>query len=235
MNSIQTTWPQQCFVLGAEVIDAVSFEELDATWADMEEVGVAKPPFESFDLVVPWHKIIRLQDADGKVYPAPQAVDRELRVRYFNGGKQCHWLMCVGKLQVDLIKEIKEITKGFGGLPPDETSWADSAGNLLRLLIVVLATKNVVKERKECKMVKLGIGAKHRNRYTTTIKLGRITEATEGEGTGTERRPHLRRGHVRRQHHGPNNELVKLIFIEPVFVNADKGWIAERTAYNVST
>ena len=47
-------------------------------------------------------------------------------------------------------------------------------------------------------------------------------------------RPHLRRGHIRNQHYGEGNKEIKKIFIQPVFVNADEGWIEnQRKAYVV--
>ncbi len=42
-----------------------------------------------------------------------------------------------------------------------------------------------------------------------------------GEGEG-DKRPHLRRGHARRQHYGAGRALVKDIWIEPVLVNRSK-------------
>lgn len=111
--------------------------------------------------------------------------------------------------------------------------------DLLDILIVLLATKNVEKHVKESKLAKLGIGSKPRHQYTTSLSIGKVSEATSAEGQkdiAFERsiRPHLRRGHIRRQHYGPGLEFIKKIFIQPVFVNADPAWIAERTAYNVS-
>jgi hypothetical protein len=40
--------------------------------------------------------------------------------------------------------------------------------------------------------------------------------------------PHVRRGHWRRQHHGPGGELIKRVRIAPVIVNAHRGAIAAR-------
>jgi hypothetical protein len=113
---------------------------------------------------------------------------------------------------------------------------AYTAGDLLMTLTVVLATKNVIKKEVVNKLARLGIGLK-KNPYhkTTTLTIGKVTEKADGKGghDGSHRRPHLRRGHKRDQRYGPNWQYTRQIFIEPVFVNADEGWIAERTAYNV--
>lgn len=47
------------------------------------------------------------------------------------------------------------------------------------------------------------------------------TERTDCDGTGVKVRPHIRRGHTRRQPYGPGNLLVKKIRIDPVWVNAE--------------
>ncbi|HVT78340.1 MAG TPA: hypothetical protein VHD87_14990 [Acidimicrobiales bacterium] len=46
--------------------------------------------------------------------------------------------------------------------------------------------------------------------------------------TGRQVAPHTRRGHWRRQHHGPGNSLVKRVRIAPVLVNAKLGPLAPR-------
>ena len=72
--------------------------------------------------------------------------------------------------------------------------------------------------------------------YVTTIKIGKITETMrfDGDGHGSVR-PHLRRGHIRNQRVGKGLEEVKPIFIHPVFVNADEGWINnQRKEYRIT-
>ncbi|MGI5165626.1 hypothetical protein ACQEU3_14820 [Spirillospora sp. CA-253888] len=46
--------------------------------------------------------------------------------------------------------------------------------------------------------------------------------------TGRTLAPHVRRGHWRRQHHGPEGSLIKRVRIAPVLVNASKGDLAPR-------
>lgn len=82
-------------------------------------------------------------------------------------------------------------------------------------------------------MARLGIG-KSKYLSTTTLRIGEVVER-EGKSlhTNTHVRPHLRRGHIRNQRYGANLSLSRQVFIEAVFVNADEGWIAERTSYSV--
>ena len=54
------------------------------------------------------------------------------------------------------------------------------------------------------------------------------------DGTGGPVRPHLRRGHIRNQPHGPGNSEVRRIFIQPMFINADQGWIDTKKEYRVT-
>jgi hypothetical protein len=230
----QQPWPLQAFVLGKDIFDALSFEEIDATYKDMEEMGIAKLPYEIVDVLLPVSAVLRIVKHDGSSEMVKEEPGTQLRLRMTDVDYQ--WLYTRHGTTVDLVQFIHDymLTQGFNDADQLQSTVMAAVG-VRRVLIVLLATKNIVKETKECKLLKYGIGSKERNRYTTTIKIGRVTEH-EGtsRGAGVERRPHLRRGHVRRQHHGPNNELVKSIFIQPVFVNADKGWISERTAYNVS-
>jgi hypothetical protein len=106
----------------------------------------------------------------------------------------------------------------------------------LTTLITTLATKNVIKETQEIKVH--GPKSKKRPRthkYITTIKIGKITETLRSsESSGGSVRPHRRRGHIRMQHFGVGNKETKKIFIQPVFVNADEGWIEnQRKEYRV--
>jgi hypothetical protein len=109
------------------------------------------------------------------------------------------------------------------------------------ILITLLATRNAVKETTRNKAARLGIGGKKpgstkRYEYVTTITVPAAAEMEDDaeHAPGIKRAAHLRRGHIRRQHYGPRNQMVKLKFINPVFVNADADWVSTRAAYNVT-
>lgn len=112
----------------------------------------------------------------------------------------------------------------------------DAIDCLRSLLIILLATKNAEKRTTENKLAKLGIGksAKHRFAYTTTIGLPRyLPDDVDNPPRGGHIAPHLRRGHIRRQHYGANNQFEKQIWIAPVFVNADPDFVAARRRYRI--
>lgn len=102
-----------------------------------------------------------------------------------------------------------------------------------RLLIGLLATKNIRKDREHNKLAKLGIG-KNRFAYTTTLRLpsefGSEAACAYAARTGHPIRPHLRRGHKRDQWF-PSEGVHKPIWIEPCFVNADGDFVSARSAY----
>ena len=88
--------------------------------------------------------------------------------------------------------------------------------------------------RFERKRVKHGIGK--RNPYTrvTTIRVPNTRYLPDDEDhppTGRTVRAHFRRGFVRQQHYGKGNELIKKVWIAPVFVNADGDWVGEPDQY----
>lgn len=110
----------------------------------------------------------------------------------------------------------------------------ESARELEALLIVLLATKNAEKQTTENKLAKLGIGKGPRGKfaYTTTISLPRdLDDDGDNPPKGVGKAPHLRRGHIRRQPFGPGREQIKVIFIAPIFVNADPDFVATRRKY----
>lgn len=240
-------WPLQAFILSKELFDATSFEEVDATFQDMLAAEIAKPPYDHFDIIVPVSKVIHLIDKkDTFIKMAEDVPGETLRIRYTriptDDPKDINfeytWIFSTPKFTINFVDYVRmrlQLDGSWEKLKEYHThTWKFGGRSAYKLLLVMLATRNAVKTTKERKLMKFGIGGKNKNRYTTTITIGKITEHSDpSKPTGIKRRPHLRRGHVRNQHYGPRNELVKQIFIEPIFVNADEGWIAERSAYNL--
>jgi hypothetical protein len=108
-----------------------------------------------------------------------------------------------------------------------------SCALLCSALITVLATSNSIKNTSENRLAALGIGTKNKKkphssyRYITRISLPHVsTMTTEPGHTGRHVTPHLRRGHIRNQRHGPGYSQTKVLWIAPVFVMADRDFIA---------
>lgn len=119
--------------------------------------------------------------------------------------------------------------------PLDEHMDAEYTSMVRDALVVILASKGIIKETREHKLAALGVGKPSRFSATTTIRLTtrlQVGNATESPSHRPSR-PHLRRGHIRSQHYGKGNAQVKDIWIAPVFVNADKEFIASRREFRV--
>lgn len=298
---------QQLFILGSDVIEGISRSEIVATYQDMLELDIAKPPVDIFDVEMSGLSYVKLCDQgieilNGKLRTAidertriegmlpedeltyKQEVEAEFarlnskadeaamaraaslgyaKGRILGAREAVEEAERTGELDPERAENLRRMTarisyrrnpddgcitcgasirlgdsKGFTSKLENRSLLkdveCDPIGYAYCVLLVLLATRNVIRETTVSKAARLGIG-KNRYPYTTTLKLGAITEtAKDGAGVGAARRPHLRRGHIRRQHYGPGNEFVKRIWVQPVFVNATEGWIAPRTAYNVS-
>jgi hypothetical protein len=120
------------------------------------------------------------------------------------------------------------------GYPPDPEIIAGTVHNSLRTaLIVVLASKGVIKEERKLTGLQRLRRQKLEDGVTITdICLDPRLSIALG-GTHNSPRMHLRRGHVRSQHHGSGMTLIKKIFVEPTWVCADADFMVTRTAYTV--
>lgn len=204
----------QLFILSYEVIMAVTIEEAEATAAQLKELGLYHLPYEKVDIQMPWDGIAINADT-GKPFPAKLGPEAYIRL-------------------LDVTTDgAKKIAAGCGKVYREDIACNPSQiDNFATLLIVLLATKNIIKTVKHCKLAKRGIG-KCKYEYSTTLSIPKILDDDPDNATpGKPKAPHLRRGHIRRQHYGPRNSFIKSIWIEPCFVNADADFVSTRTHYN---
>lgn len=244
----------QLFQISADTWAALDPDEVRATCLAMKELGIYQLPYPRVDLRLPLDiaAYTALDDHNGQKLDYVHRLvaigdlipdDKHPGRLKFNFGPDS-WLDVLNLSLEDNIFSTR-ITIGphntkFRRLHArpkyDEHTDAERL-SYANALIVLLATRNAVKTVKHCKSVGLGIGKKDRYEYTTTITLPKVLEDhDEGEAkpTGVSRRPHLRRGHQRQQKFGPGYSFARMIWIAPVFVNADPSWVDTRRAYNVS-
>lgn len=226
----------ELFRLPTETLKAISSEEITATYRDMRELGIAKLPYPIVDVGVPADHYIRLCGEDGTP-ETPIFEGWELRFRLY--GEEEHgtvWLISPRGFVVDYNRLSKIHAHQSQNI---QKALNQTAGTIQAILIVLLATKNAVKDRVKDKTLGMGIGAKKEKNatkalYTTTISVPTVVDDHEDAAEGSPKRPHLRRGHIRNQKHGPKLQFTKTIWIEPTFVNCDETFISSRTAYNTT-
>lgn len=249
----------ELFLMPKETLIAMDSFETTATYVDMEEMGIAELPYSVVDIGIPGEFITSIEyegnDIQGFTISLPmynpgepehematlttkeivakfgdRYKDFELRFRYLNNKPIGSWIRFPDGTWTDMGHWSPEQVRDG----KDRAAWAVS-----KVLMVLLATKNVVKTRTKDKLLSMGIGKKKHNMrplYTTTLTLPQPEHmASDGPHIpGTSPRAHLRRGHIRRQKYGPSLQFVKRIWIEPVFVNAAEDFVSSRTAYNTS-
>jgi hypothetical protein len=265
MKLRQSANQRQRFVISPELFKAVSTEEVEATYKDMVELKMNRPPYQYFEIEISSENVFapgitipkgtQYEDFDELLTEAARREGKLLENK-FNVLVKCDcdenyeptlvsvWVDSAdGKfIQFGRPKEgvdVAEVRNKFGLIECKATSMSRFTHNMFKLLIVLLATKNIEKQVKIDKLAKLGIGKnKHKPHTITYLKIGKITETVTKSGkpapTGTVLMPHLRRGHWRHhQHYGLGNKYEKSVYIWQTIVNADKGWIGDRNEYRV--
>lgn len=228
----------ELFRLSKSVWDSVTFEDIIDTSNAMKELGIFNPPLSIFDIECPG-KALNVYAYDGESANEDGMVDslichynlaqppaeNHFDITFFLRGKS---LRMNHVTYPDYFKE--DVLRGV---------YNHFYIFVLHVLIVVLASKNIVKKQSynepRSRSHQEREDSKNYN-TTTTIKIGEITEyiGKHRNVTGRTVRPHLRRGHIRTVGIGEGRKETKKIFIQPCFVNADRDWVAvPRKSYNL--
>ena len=249
-NQIKVSEKPELFILDEKAVSALHIDEIKETFKAMEEAGVSNPPVNHLILAYD-PKIYKSSFLKGYVDEhIVEKVDKALSMapnEYV-------------ALEVCFISNPNIAYDSNSFVPLDYWSFRHAWINrktykfkvqlkevpqehqevfklFVKTLLVLLVTKNAEKDRVENKPN--SSSAKQRNAsknfaYTTTIRIGKITENCKSGGTGSPTRPHLRRGHIRNQPYGEGRREKKQIFIAPVFINADKEYVeSQRIAYKI--
>lgn len=193
-------------------------KELDLTYDALSEMGLDKLPYEK--IVV--HALARISNEHG------QDIDFGISSYYFFGKRDASNNELAYYLFEDpylLAISVERFNK--------DTNYQAACRNYVRTvkrsIVVMLATRNIVKERKESKSSQASINGKPHKKGSGGYTLLRPPEAHEvGDGTGTHAspRPHFRRGHIRKLH---PEDKTRWVFVAPCFVNGEPA--VQRKAY----
>lgn len=237
---------QQLFILDRHMLNLVGLEETGRTFSDMEKLGIAKPPYDEFTLQVPMGAVINSSDRGTLDKMALDGDERAIRLKdaplqvVYRGGFSGSFAVQVSdsthKRWRTLDSFLYEHMHLYPLMAQHQEQMANMAKHLMALLIVLLATRNVERHVTHNRLARLGVG-KQQYEYVTTLKIGQVYEedGITPVPTGDTRRPHLRRGHIRRQRYGPGYQYVREIWVDPVFVNGyNPNENGGRIAYNVS-
>lgn len=236
----------ELFILPKNVLSALEVEEVRATADALKQAGLYALPYPTVDVRMAGDSVMSppQKPKDQHEGPISNGIIRFDGERFRFSIGDLFWAH-FKNISLDHInyQKFSVVEKGHPVLAPTTLEMTDSISaeernNVANVLIVLLATRNAIKERKENKLAKHGIGKGIKKyRYVTTIKPPHakdMEDDTEHKPTGRTVTPHLRRGHKRAQHYGPGNQYTKDIFVAPVFVNADPEWKAKREAYKLT-
>ncbi len=248
----------ELFIIHDDCLKATSPDEIEATIKDMDELGINKLPYNMIDIQVNFVVFMDIIennifdiDKDDRLGLNDDCKKREIRFRFcddqiesismFRLGKHVVTLSTFNELIVDVYKAVSrtEITD-FERAKECADLIKDAGYKCKDILVVLLATRNVVKKRNENKALRLGIGLSNEFKalYMTSLSVPSVdrmvSDMEHPPREGRTPRAHLRRGHIRMQPYGPRNSLRRQTWIQPMFVNADEQFVSARRGYNVS-
>ena len=232
---IDTRLPR--FKIASNVFDAVSVDVVNKTAEDMQALCIYRAPFPEIYIQAKCSLMDKIFSKVLPKYVRKNTLNEEIlfHCKFYGTRARVVPYLSLGKKDFRPLDREKFNDNEFRAT---EAQFYVLADMTVKLLIVLLATKNIEKDVQTCNK------PNSRNRReqtlskyssTTTISIGKISKTMRSaNGTGGPVRPHLRRGHIRNQPHGPGNSEVRRIFIQPMFINADQGWIDTKKEYRVT-
>ena len=206
------------YVLSAELLMSLDAEAVEATGQAMAQAGVARLPHDEMMVEV------RVGTTSQFImFSSFKKKTGGLMVRYDGAHVECY--PYIVELQVLPNGEVEH-----GGSGPVELSNRIAA--IYAVAVVLSHTRGLAKEvvtEDTVRKLNKARAAKKRAPVLpyTVLHIGRVYRKDgttyKHDSTGVMRRPHLRKGHARRQKYGPNWSQERWIFVPAAFVNWSEG------------
>jgi hypothetical protein len=201
------------FVVDMRNMTEPELDDIEKTFNDLSAMGLSSPPYDNFVI----HTINQYQ---GKYYDVVRDyTGSDIQILTFYVYRGC--LLNDQRNILALFPSEENYRTALAVHEKLKAFYSMKSHESLAKLIVMLATRNIVKERKEPKASQAPVNGKPHKKGSGGYTLLRPPEAHEvGDGTGTHAspRPHFRRGHIRKLH---PEEKARWIFVAPCFVNGE--------------
>lgn len=208
-NDYQDYLMAEQFVIDVRGYNQQEHTDIKATFDDLQELKLAKLPYSKIVL----HVIIPIKTGD-EVFSffIHQSDEKMLRFIFLSDNEI---------MSLDKRKALNN--------PVEKEKHGVQINNFVAKLIVFLATRNIIKKHHDVKKSQRSMNDKSHKRGSggyTIIRRPEAHEISEGDGTGNKKRPHFRRGHIRRLH---PEDKTKWIWVSPCFINVEPE--VQRIAY----
>jgi hypothetical protein len=198
------------FVLDVRPVTIEEYGDISKTFKDLRELSLDKGPYDRYVL----HHISQ----------ADLSKDVMVISYYIDETKEL--------IECSILSDSMEKFNHLKNLQNQEISFAFSRS----ILITMLATRGVIKERREMPKSREGIDSKPHKKGTGAYTILRAPRANEHDNdnesvlTGSKKRPHFRRGHIRKFH---PDDKTRWVWVSPCFINAEPE--IQRKAYLVAS
>ena len=220
--------PKYC--IDSKVLELLRREDTNKSIMAIMQAGIARLPFNP--MLVEYQSLSIAEEHHPSRYFVLLAESKQnqlgARVARLDAG-DASLVVQAEAIAIGLTPEgflIEAVDAAEGRFDSMSDTFRVAAAVAVAIALLMLNTKGIEKEVIHTDRINKA-RQKHENKvpipHHTVVRIGTIYDRSgrghSATGTGRHMPVHLRAGHTRHQHHGKNNEEVKIIYIPPCIVN----------------